>query len=152
MSSFEISNTSLDLILLLLFIEQRIDVLEAQKNEDGNSTAKPIKEFQDVELYEIWEDKTLHVYLIAGKKEIFLLGEDEANWAHKLSDQEIESFPVEIYYTGPETNFEVNSKTTTELRKSSLLFGICFNPVRFHRLFGISLIPLNKHVQRLSDF
>ena len=68
-------------------------------------------------LFDIGDKKDYHVYLIAGKKEVFLLGEDSTEWAHKLTDQELETFPIEIYWTGPKTNFEVSSRKATELSK-----------------------------------
>ena len=100
-------------------IEREIDDFEEQKVEAGDcSSTKPIKEFDSVTLFDIWEGREkVHVYLIAGKMDIFLLGEDEEEWAQRLTEEEIKGLPMEIYWTGPKTNFEVNSRKTTELCK-----------------------------------
>ena len=77
-----------------------------------------MKEFSSVQLLDIWEGRTVHVYLIAGKKDVFLLGEDEIEWAKRLTEEEIhEQLPMNIYWTGPTTSFEASSKRTTEESK-----------------------------------
>ena len=48
---------------------------------------------------------------------MFLLGEDNDDWARRLIDDEIQQLPFDIYWTGAVTNFEVDSKKTTELRE-----------------------------------
>ena len=94
-----------------------MDEFEATKFEAGQtSSTKPIKEFGCVDLLPIWEGSQVHVYLITGRRDVFLLGEDQTEWAYKLSEQEIEQdIPFEIFWTGEETNYETNSKRTTEL-------------------------------------
>ena len=57
------------------------------------------------------------MYLIAGKQDVFLLGGDSEEWAKKLTEEEIQHLPIDIYWTGDITNFEVDSRKTTELRK-----------------------------------
>ena len=61
-----------------------------------------------------------HLYLIAGRREIFLLGEDSPEWARKLTEEEISAFPYDVYWTGDEKKFSVSSKKTTELSKGRL--------------------------------
>ena len=86
---------------------------EAERNESGLfSTSKPIKEFDEVSLLDV--DNIL--YLVAGRQKIFLLGQSD-NWARELSSQELEDLPFDIYWTGRETNFEVDSRRATELSK-----------------------------------
>ena len=106
--------------IIHIITEREIDDFEEQKVEAGDcSTTRPIKEFDRVTLYDIWEARdTVHVYLIAGKVDVFLLGEDEEEWAHRLTEEEIKGLPMEIYWTGPQINFEVNSRKATELCKS----------------------------------
>ena len=57
------------------------------------------------------------MYLITGRRDVFLLGEDNDDWARRLIDDEIQQLPFDIYWTGAVTNFEVDSKKTTELRE-----------------------------------
>ena len=93
--------------IIILVLEREIDEFEEKKVEAGDcSTTKPIKEFDTVTLY-----------LIAGKLDVFLLGENEEEWAQRLTEEEIKDLPMEIYWTGPKTNFEVSSRKATELCK-----------------------------------
>ena len=105
-------------------LERQIDQFEAERNEEDNEEAqKPTKEFSSVQLLDINDEETgeLHVYLIAGKKDIFLLGENNEQWARRLTEEEINEFPYNIYWTGKDTNFEVDSRRTTELREYLVL-------------------------------
>lgn len=86
---------------------------EFERNESGLfATTKTIKEFDEVSLLDL--DNNL--YLVAGSQKIFLLGQTD-NWAKELSPQELEELPVDIYWNGRETHFEVDSKRATELSK-----------------------------------
>ena len=48
---------------------------------------------------------------------MFLLGEDSEEWAQRLTEEEIQQLPIDIYWTGGNTSFVVDSKKTTELRE-----------------------------------
>ena len=115
-------------IELIIILERKIDEFEAEIAAVGAGAAgnpvsgKPMKEFSSVQLLDIWEGRTVHVYLIAGKKDVFLLGEDEIEWAKRLTEEEmLEQLPMNIYWTGPTTNFEVSSKKTTEESKLTFI-------------------------------
>ena len=101
-----------------IILEKEIDQFEAQRNDESAEEApRPTKEISCVQLYDVEDSGDRHVYLIAGKKDIFLLGEDSEEWARRLTDEELKKFPIDIYWTGKVTNFQVDSKRTTELRK-----------------------------------
>ena len=102
-----------------LFLERQIDQFEADRSAgDVQTPVKPTKEFSRVQLLDIHDDDgALHVYLVAGKQDVFLLGEDNEEWAHRLTEEEIQQLPIDIYWTGGITNFEVDSKKTSELRE-----------------------------------
>ena len=112
-------------VIWVFFIERQIDQFEADRSAGGNQTsAKPMKEFSRVQLFDLRDEDTgaLHVYLIAGKKDVFLLGGNSEEWAQRLSEEEIRQLPVDIYWTGGINHFEVDSRKTTELRKYGFNF------------------------------
>ena len=65
------------------------------------------------------KDGKMYLYLIAGRNQIFLIGEGGGDdWAHQLTALEIENFPFDIFWSGGENNFEANSQKATDLSKS----------------------------------
>ena len=71
-----------------------------EKNKSGAfSSVKAIKEFENVQVMEF--DNSF--YMVAGRRQIYLLGEDCNEWARRLTEEEIESLPFDIYWTGVET-------------------------------------------------
>ena len=93
-------------------------------NSGNFMSAKPIKEFDSVSLLDVevgpdrWD-----LYMIAGKDIIFLLGPNSGDeWAHELTEEELQDFPYDIVWSGGETKFEANSKKATELSKCQM-FG-----------------------------
>lgn len=87
-------------------------------------SAKPIKEFDSVSLLDVevgpdrWD-----LYMIAGRDIIYLLGPNSGDeWAHELTEEELQDFPYDIVWSGGETKFEANSKKATELSKCQI-FG-----------------------------
>ena len=103
----------------MFLLERQIDQFEADRSAGNVQTSvKPTKEFSRVQLLDIRDEEgALHVYLIAGKQDVFLLGGDNEEWAHRLTEEEIQCLPIDIYWTGKITNFEVDSKKTTQLRE-----------------------------------
>ena len=96
---------------------------ERHESENFTNANKPIMELSDVDVLDL-EDK---LYLVAGRSQIFLLGEEnDVEWARKLTAPEIESLPVDIFWSGGDTNFEADNKRTTELSKcfSDLVINI----------------------------
>ena len=83
------------------------------------ASAKPIKEFDSVQLLEIEKEPNMwDLYLVAGANKIFLLGPDSGDdWAHLLTPTELEDFPYDIIWSGEDIKFEANSVKATELSK-----------------------------------
>ena len=79
------------------------------------------------------------VYLIAGKKDVFLLGGNSEEWAQRLSEEEIRQLPVDIYWTGGINHFEVDSRKTTELRKYGFNFIFVSKFPNFGKGGGVSI-------------
>ena len=129
-------------VIWVFFIERQIDQFEADRSAGGNQTsAKPMKEFSRVQLFDLRDEDTgaLHVYLIAGKKDVFLLGGNSEEWAQRLSEEEIRQLPVDIYWTGGINHFEVDSRKTTELRKYGFNFIFVSKFPNFGKGGGVSI-------------
>ena len=88
--------------------------MEELNEAENFSTAKRIKEFDTPQVYEMCGK----LYLVAGKRKLFLLGEDSGeNWARELSADEVDQLPVDIMWSGSDVRFEADSQKATELCK-----------------------------------
>ena len=96
------------------------------------ASAKPIKEFDSVQLLEIEkEPNRWNLYLVAGANRIFLLGPDSGDdWAQLLTPTELEDFPFDIIWSGEDIKFEANSVKATELSKSHIFSSVTVHASR----------------------
>ena len=102
------------LLKYLNLLESEIDSYMTEQDQNGsNYTGKSIKEFDSVQFLDLGCDQ---LYLVTGKKKIFHLGDGD-DWARELTETEIQSLPYDIYWTGPDVNFEADSRRATELSK-----------------------------------
>ena len=93
------------------------------KLQAGNFAAsKPFMQFESVGLIELNPDPDdMKLYLVAGRDKVYLLGPGSGEeWAHLLSEEELQEFPYDIIWTGPEIHYEAKSEKTTELGKNIL--------------------------------
>ena len=107
------------------------------------ASAKPIKEFDSVQLLEIEkEPNRWNLYLVAGANRIFLLGPDSGDdWAQLLTPTELEDFPFDIIWSGEDIKFEANSVKATELSKSHILSSVTVHANRSDQFTKTSTLP-----------
>ena len=90
------------------------------KLQAGNfATSKPFMQFESVGLLELDSDPdNMKLYLVTGRDKVYLLGPDSGDeWAQLLTEEELQQFPYDIIWTGPEIEYQANSEKATELGK-----------------------------------